>query len=58
MSKREEMLKGFKEIQAERVAVYPVGVNSNDQALAYIVRGSSLWLAKNDKLTPIELPDE
>lgn len=57
-SKQKEMLKGFKEIQAERIGVFPVGVDSGDRALAYIVQGNRLWQAKDDKLTPIELPEE
>lgn len=57
-NKREKMLEGFKEIQAERITVYPAGVDATGQALAYIVRGSQLWFAKDDKLTPVNLPQE
>ena len=57
-NKQEKMLKGFKEIQAERISVYPAGVDSKGQALAYIVQGNQLWYAKDDKLTPVELPQE
>ncbi len=56
--KREEMIKGFKEIQAERIGIYPVGVDSADRALAYIVRGDQIWFAKDDALTAVDLPQE
>ena len=56
--KREEMIKGFKEIQAKRIGVYPVGVDSADRALAYIVRGNQVCFAKDDALTAVALPEE
>ena len=56
--KREEMIKGFKEIQAERIGIYPVGIDSKDHAVAYFVRGNQIWFAKDDVLSPVAIPEE
>lgn len=52
---KDQMVKEFREMQKERIVVYPVGIDSENRSCAYIVKGDKVWFARNKKPIPVQL---
>jgi hypothetical protein len=49
------MVKEFREMQKERIVVYPVGMDSKNRSYAYIVKGDKVWYIRDKKPTVVQL---
>ncbi len=49
------LMEKFAEMQKERIAVFPVGVDSKGRAHGYIVRDDRVWYVKDNKPVPVKL---
>jgi hypothetical protein len=52
---KEQMVKGFREMQREKIVVYPVGIDSQNRSCAYIVKGDKLWYIRDKKPAVVQL---
>ena len=52
---KDQMVKEIREMQKERIVIYPVGVDSKDRSCAYVVKGDSAWYLRDKKAITIQL---
>ena len=52
---KELMVKEFREMQKERIVVYPVGIDSESHSCAYAVKGDKVWYVRDKKATVVQL---
>ena len=52
---KDQMVKEFREMQKERIVVYPVGMDSKNRSYAYIVKGDKVWYIRDKKATVVVL---
>ena len=52
---KDQMVKEIREMQKERIVIYPVGVDSKDRSSAYVVKGDAIWYLRDKKATTIRL---
>ena len=52
---KELMVKEFREMQKERIVVYPVGIDSKNHSCAYAVKGDKVWYMRDKKATIVKL---
>ena len=52
---KEQMVKEFREMQRERIVVYPVGIDSEKHSCAYVVKGDRVWYLRDKKATVVQL---
>lgn len=54
---KEQMVKEFREMQREKIVVYPVGMDSQNRSCAYIVKGDKLWYLRDKKAAAVQLDE-
>ena len=52
---KELMVKEFREMQKERIVIYPVGIDSENLSCAYAVKGDTVWYMRDKKAAIVKL---
>ena len=56
MAKEKElMVKEFREMQKEKIVIYPVGIDSENRSCAYAVKGNKVWYMRDKKAAIVKL---